>query len=78
VIPDEVYPNDIGDDERYRQWIIKWMKAHSIYAIVYDMTNKIVYVRSGPRDLNPKQRKSIINFCVKRRSELIYDKAALA
>ncbi len=78
LIPDDVIPQDLDDYDRWVDWMMTWMKKNQVYAIVYDIVNKIVYVRCGSRDLNDAQRESIIDFCIAKKSELVYDMKAIA
>lgn len=55
------------------QFVSEFMINSKIFPIVYDIKNKIVYVRANKNDLNDAQRKSIVDFCIKNNSELEYD-----
>jgi hypothetical protein len=62
------------DADTWDEFVSEFMVDSKIFAIVWDVTNKIVYVRaSGQNALNDDQRKAIIDFCISKNSELEYD-----
>ena len=65
--------NNDHDVDWTNEFVSEFMVNSKIFAIVYDIKNKIVYVRASQKDLNEKQRESIVNFCIKNNSELEYD-----
>lgn len=64
------------------EWIADWVKDfkddNHILFIVFDIANKIVYVRGHKNDPTPIQREKLIDFCISKRSELEYDSMVVA
>lgn len=54
-------------------FVSDFMKNSKIFPIVYDIQNKIVFIRANKKDLNDEQRTSMVDFCIKNNSELEYD-----
>jgi hypothetical protein len=66
------------DWEWISDWMIDYKVENNLLFIVFDITNKIVYVRGSKNDPNPIQREKLIEFCISKNSELIYDPRAIA
>ena len=71
-IGDWIWNDDVGD------YMINVKREYEILFIVLDTVAKIVYVRGSKNDPNPIQREKLIDFCISKNSELIYDDAANA
>jgi hypothetical protein len=70
---------DYDDDSEWcNEFVREFMADSRIFAIVHDLTRKIVFVRAPKNSLNADQRKSIMEFCFKKNSELEYDTKVFA
>lgn len=70
-----ILPTDDGySNDDWGEFVSEFMVDSQIFAIVHDLTEKIVYVRAaGQHSMNDDQREALIDFCIKKRSELKYD-----
>ena len=72
------------DPDYDKDWddICDYIKDYVIHSqiifIVFDIMNKIVYVRGSEKTTNKKQKLSLKALCMSKNSELIYDSHAVA
>ena len=71
-------PNWDKDWDLIADWMIDVKVENNLLFIVFDIMNKIVYVRGSKNDPNPIQREKLIDFCISKNSELEYDPHAVA
>ena len=81
----DLFQSEFGEDINWdKDWdyvadyVIDVKTESGILFIVLDTINKIVYVRGSKNDPNPIQREKLIDFCISKGSELIYDPHAVA
>lgn len=79
------FESNFGEEpDWYKDWewiaerVMDFKQEEHILFLVFDVVNKIVYVRGHKNDPNDAQRQSLIDFCISKNSELIYDPHAVA